>query len=404
MAVPRTFKSILTAVLIFIVFTVLYLSYSNNLPAAARAGLIGHKHPLAETEDLGLVYPNDPIPRINFASYSKYPPHNINEPSKFAFSTFYCTRQPDLRGPYFEAAQQIIWRLLWSPYRSKYPVIIFVCPFIPEENRKIFRGQGAIVKEIELLDDIIPDEIISTKRWIDVLSKLNIWKEVEWKRIVFLDSDAFPVRNIDDIFEVVPVQHCDRETLGPEDKAIVASGGKTAEEFCDYVYSGVSQFLVDNINAGFLVLKPNREMHAKLMRAARMTGDYVLNQMEQGVLGSKNAFSQKGPFPVHRLPSVWNTLPENYIEHRVPGMHALEGLELTEGPVKVLHAKLWNKAWGVWNNLTELTDMWDRDWMNMCRFYDGDPGFVEARKTGIYKTMWEKFLEKTEAEQAAAVA
>ena len=401
MAVPRTFRSILTAGLVFFVFSAVYLSYTNNLPYAARAGLIGHKHPLAEQEDLGLVFPNDPIPRINFASYSKYPPHNINEPSKFAFSTFYCTRQPDTRGPYFEAAQQIIWRLLWSPYRSKYPVIIFVCPFIPEENRKIFRGQGAIVKEIDLLDDIIPDEIISTKRWIDVLSKLNIWKEVEWKRIVFLDSDAFPVRNIDDIFDIAPVQHCNRETLGPEDKAIVASGGKTAEEFCDYVYSGISQFTADNINAGFLVLKPNLNMHAKLMRAARMTGDYDIRFMEQGVLSSKNAFSQEGPWPVHKLPSVWNTLPENFIDHRVPGLDVSKGLELTEGPIRVLHAKLWNKAWGEWNNLTDLTDMWDRDWMNMCRFYDSDWGFIEARKTGIYKTPWERYLENKKAEDAA---
>ena len=280
-------------------------------------------------------------------------------------------------------------------------MIIFVCPFIPEENRKIFRGQGAIVKEIELLDDIIPDEIISTKRWIDVLSKLNIWKEVEWKRIVFLDSDAFPVRNIDDIFEIAPVQHCNREMLGPEDRAIVASGGKAAEEFCDYVYSGISQFTADNINAGFLVLKPNLNMHAKLMRAARMTGDYDIRFMEQGVLSSKNAFSQEGPWPVHKLPSVWNTLPENFIDHRVPGLDVSKGLELTEGPIRVLHAKLWNKAWGEWNNLTDLTDMWDRDWMNMCRFYDSDSGFVEARKTGIYKTPWERYLENKKAEDAA---
>jgi inositol 3-alpha-galactosyltransferase len=81
MAVPRTFKSILTAGLIFLVISIFYLSYSHNLPYAARAGLIGHKHPLAETDDLGLVFPYDPIPRINFASLSKYPPHNINEPS-----------------------------------------------------------------------------------------------------------------------------------------------------------------------------------------------------------------------------------------------------------------------------------------------------------------------------------
>jgi inositol 3-alpha-galactosyltransferase len=53
-----------------------------------------------------------------------------------------------MREPYFEATQSVIWRLLWSEYHSIYPIIVFVCPFIPEENRHVFRGQGALVKEI----------------------------------------------------------------------------------------------------------------------------------------------------------------------------------------------------------------------------------------------------------------
>jgi hypothetical protein len=55
---------------------------------------------------------------------------------------------------------------------------------------------------------------------------------------------------------------------------------------------------------------------------------------------------------------------------------------------------MWNRLWGEWNNLTALNDMWELDWMKMCKFYD-DPvnGFVEARETGIYKTPWDRYLE-----------
>lgn len=363
---------------------VAYLAYSN---ASVYTSLTGSGHALLTTDDPGLAFPLDPVPRRDFTTLAKYPAHNINQPSKFAFATLYCSRDPDTRGPYFESTQSIIWRLLWSDYRSKYPVIIFVCPFIPRKNRDIFRGQGAIVKEIELLDNIIPDEKISTKRWIDVLSKLNLWKEIEWNRLVFLDSDAFPVRNIDDIFDLVPEQKCKKEALLPEDQAVIDRGG---DDMCNYVYAGVPQFTINNINAGMFILKPNLDMHAKLIRAAKRTGDYDVRYMEQGVLSSKNAFAADGPFPVNRLASVWNTVPEYYKEHLA------KAAESPEPPsIRILHAKMWNRFWGSWNNLTHLNDMWDLDWMNMCRFFDSDE-FVKARTTGVYVTPWERYLKAQE--------
>ncbi|TWU70746.1 hypothetical protein ED733_000449 [Metarhizium rileyi] len=365
----------------FVLLSATYLLYSL-LPSHTS----GIRHDaLWAAEDPGLEFPNDPVPRRAFAPLAEYAAQNINESSKFAFATFYCSRNSDTRGPYFESTQSIIWRLLWSEYRSKYPVIIFVCPFIPEEHRRILRGQGAIVKEIELLDTIIPDEAILTKRWIDVLSKLNLWKQIEWKRIVFLDSDAFPVRNIDDIFTLVPEQQCNKDALDANDGAVV-NNGKGGEDMCNYVYAGVAQFQLDNINAGMLVLKPNLDMHAKLIRAAKRTSDYNVRDMEQGVLRSKNAFAADGPFPVNRLPPIWNALPEYYIKYLE------DNAEATEGPIRVLHVKMWNRLWGSWNNLTHLNDVWDLDWMKMCRFYDSDD-FVKARATGIYETAWERHLK-----------
>jgi inositol 3-alpha-galactosyltransferase len=387
MAIPRTLRAYLIAALGLMLFPLIYFSSGYQRLPYLDGGLIGHKHALSDVEEVSMVFPYDPIPRRDFASLAKYPAHNIEEPSKNVFATFYCSRQPDLRGPYFEATQSIIWRLLWSEYRSKYPLIVFVCPFIPYRNRRIFEGQGAIVKEIELLDDIIPDEAIATKRWIDVLSKLNIWRETDWQMITFLDSDAFPVRNIDDIFNLVPIQRCKEDELSPEDKAVVQNGFG-GDDMCNYIYAGVSHFNEDNVNAGMLVLKPNLDMHRKLIKAARRTDDYDIKEMEQGILRSKNAFDFDGPFPVNRLPKVWNGLPEYYMQYRD------KGLESVDGPVRILHAKWWNRLWGQWNNLTELNDQWDLDWMKMCRFYDEEgTGFVEARKTGVYKTPMERYLE-----------
>ena len=382
MIVPRQIRPKVAAAVGFVLLATTCLFY-QDYPSRVSTWK-GREHALSKVNDPGLAMPYDPIPRRDFSVLSKLPPQNINEPSKFAFATLYCSRNPDLRGPFFESTQSIIWRLLWSDYHSKYPIIVFVCPFIPEENRRILRGQGAVVKEIELLDDIIPDDQISTKRWIDVLAKLNMWKEVEWNRIVFLDSDAFPVRNIDDIFDLTNEQQCNKEALSAEDAAVV-NNGQGGEEMCNFVYAGVLQFTQDNINAGLLVLKPNLDMHAKLIRAARSTADYDMKDMEQGVLGSKNAFAHDGPFPVNHLPPVWNASPMYYAQYLA------ENKEATDGPLRILHVKMWNRFWGSWNNLTHLNDMWDLDWMKMCRFYDSDD-FVEARTTGKYLTTLEKFL------------
>lgn len=392
MALSRTFRSRLRTAAALILFLIIFLSFFQGEPSEAEEEPTVIKHPLADVEDIGLAFPYDPVPRRDFATLSRYPAHNIKESSKYAFALFYCDRQPDLRGPYFEGTQSIVWRLLWSPYRSKYPVIVFVCPFIPEANRKILRGQGAIVKEIELLDDIIPDSAIATKRWLDVLSKLNLWKEVDWQRLVFLDSDAFPLRNIDEIFDIVPVQRCKVDLLSPSDQKLMERG-IGGENMCNYVYAGVPYFGLDFINAGFIVLKPNLDMHAKLLKAARSTDDYRVEEMEQGVLNSKNAFAHDGPFPVNSLPRVWNALPE-YYRRRYN-----EGYDAEEGHVRVLHAKMFNQLWGTFNNLTDMNDMWDLGWMQMCRFYDDEnSGFVEARKTGVYKTPFERWQESQRAQ------
>lgn len=165
---------------------------------------------------------------------------------------------------------------------------------------------------------------------------------------------------------------------------------------CNYVYGGVEQFTFDNINAGMLVLKPNLDIHAKIVRAARSREGYELRDMEQGILKSLNAFSSAGPFPVFKVPPVWNALPEYYLEYRE------KNLGPKAGPIRLLHAKMWNRAWGQWTNLTELNDMWDLDWMRMCRFYDEPTsGFTEARETGVYKTPWELYMARLAASSTA---
>lgn len=354
--------------LVIVVFLMICI-YETRKPHAG----FGYKHAVNTGEkDLAQEWTNDPIPRRDFRTLAKYPPQNINEPSKYAYATLYCSRTPSPRDPYFQAAQQIIWRLLWSSYRSKHPVVVFVCPFIPQENRRILAGQGAVVKEIGLLDDIIPDTTLPLQRWMDVMSKLNLWAEVEWKRLVFLDLDAFPITNMDELFNT-PMQHCNETRLSDEDLAVVEHG-KGGDEMCNYIFAGVKQWDSYVVNAGVMLFTPNLDMHARLLRGARRTDEYIAADMEQGVIKASVGFGPDGAFPTHYLGQQWNGFL-NYFDQYLE-----QNLKEKDGELKVIHAKIWNT---LLDKHQPMRVIWEQDWMEMCRFYDGDK-FEEARNTGVF--------------------
>ncbi|KAJ8607094.1 hypothetical protein MRB53_040530 [Persea americana] len=70
------------------------------------------------------------------------------------------------------------------------------------DQRDILRGQGAIVEELPAIDQVVSYKELAVARWADQFSKLGIWNYTSFDRIAFLDSDVFPVENIDDYFDI----------------------------------------------------------------------------------------------------------------------------------------------------------------------------------------------------------
>lgn len=288
-----------------------------------------------------------------------------SESEKAALCHFWST---DEYSPYFEATQQLIWRMLWSPFASKHPFVVFVCPFVGPEYRAIFKGQGAIVRELPLLD-ILPDDKIALERWKDQFAKLNLWNQVEFKTIVYLDSDAFPLANINDIFDIIQERSCVSTNLEDVDEDFTMD--------CKYAFAGVSMPIngVDLVNGGLLVLNPDPKHFQRLLRNARRVTEYDTSTMEQSFLNSKLAFGKDGPFPAQELPYDYNAGANKYPE--------IEASTLDPSTIRVLHEKLWIHQLGI--NTSPKTVIWkDRwliDWMHMIRFYN-DPLWEEMRKAG----------------------
>lgn len=317
-----------------------------------------------------------PQPLTDLKRFKDFPPRNLDTSDGNAFATLLCSRDSSIVDPYFAATQSLVWRILWSWHASrKYPIIVFVCPFVPQEQRDVLAGQGAIIHEIELLDGVIDDKLITIRRWVDTFTKLNMWKFTQYKKIAFMDSDAFPIDNLDEIFDIAETRTCNRSLLMPDD----FSNYTTAEldDMCNFTFAGVPWLDLwggmYEINGGFLVFSPNIQMHRRLLRDCAKTDQYPLEHMEQGFFNSSLSYGPHGAFPMQQLSTKYNTGMVDYWDQA----HLLEA--------KILHVKLWVKM-GIWHN-PFLNHRWDEDWIAQCEFYDTEK-FARARTSGIF-SQWD---------------
>lgn len=313
------------------------------------------------------------LPDLNGSEFRNFPPHNYRGPGHETFALFYATRDGSFRDPYFLATMNIIYRLLWSPeMKSKHPVTVFVTSFISEEFRAWFATAGAIVRQLELLP-FEPTDPGVPARLQDVFSKLEMWKQTDFTRIAYMDSDAFPFINIDGIFDVSPQQKCNKTLLPIEDQ-------KYPSDICSYVFAGHVEEATRMINAGVFVLKPDQAMYARLAREASQKDTFNNGFMEQSML--TNAFDPEGAFPVTALEPRWNAFSD-YEE---------KGLG-----INILHDKMWAHYWepDLW-----VTKYWNDGWEEMLAFFKS-PEFEAGRNADRAQVLAE--LDQVEGSKASTV-
>lgn len=324
------------------------------------------QHPVTIADrDLSSDLIDVPLPRRNFNALSYLPHHNRDNAEGYTYATMLCTPVPDARDPFWAATQSLIWRILWSEYRSKYPITVFTCPSTPSWQKRTMRGMGAQVMDIELI--AADTTKLHLSRWRDQLAKLNLWKHVEFNKIVFLDSDAFPIDNIDELFET-PSQRC-----------LSDDGSET----CEYTFAGAEMSDTDHeLNGGVFVMVPSLAWHGKLLVDVQKTDQYDSQTAEQGLLNSDLAFGLTSNHPRQTLSQKYNADKEFY---------GANMFIFNESSIKVIHCKMWSPMSTLW--APELSTRWDVDWMTMSRWYDDD-NFEFARREGRIKSYFEIVAEK----------
>ncbi|QIW94772.1 hypothetical protein AMS68_000290 [Peltaster fructicola] len=296
------------------------------------------------------LYPN---PVIDIDTLKKYAPHNWKGHGQQTVAIFLATRNASMQDSYFLAAQQQVYRILWDPRsKSTRPLTVFVAPFVRKEQRDMLQAAGAYVREIQLVPWTPLYSLDSSPRWKDQFTKLNLWDQGDFSKILYLDTDAFPIQPFDALFDTVSESRmCNPDLLDEADRINVV-------EMCNYTFTATRDPR-GMLNAGMFVITPNKAMHENLFRGMNRDREkYDNNIVEQGFL--QYVYREDGPFPGQYVDRKWN---------------AIENQPEDEGVTVILHEKLWIFYF--------MPDHWavhyfNDTWMDMRELYQS-PRFEQLR-------------------------
>lgn len=201
-----------------------------------------------------------------------------------------------------------IWAFLCSFRRfvdSKCPLVMLVDPEVADTDIEAILSYGAKIVYMRKLPLLDPrqDPLLSSSLAYH-FSKLAVWSLTQYRRIAFIDLDAWPVQDITPIFEI-PIPHL----------------GVTAGNWSSFGQSiGEWKF-----NSGVMLLQPSDLMYGKLMSSYAL-GKWNLSSVhgngDQEFLGQLLDFNEL-PYRYNvKYPQIQNVVPSeakiihNFIEKK----------------------------------------------------------------------------------------
>jgi len=287
---------------------------------------------------------------------------------KCAYATFLSTRvenetDEDL---YFEAVRTLGYQLLHQPSTKTtrgIPFIVVVPPHVSAAKRKILASEGATVIEVQPLEPKVNWVTPGKIRYIDQFTKLRIFEQQQYERILYIDGDMLLTRSLDGIWDEPITQDAFRtldvvEVQDPNQKEISTNPPS------QYTIIGVSDtqgpthpvppIPGEMFNGGFFMLRPSTYLYTYYTIVLNSENSFDSNLMEQSLLNHVHRLNGSMPWK-HFEPGKWNV---NW-----PGMRDLEFGSAS------LHDKFWEVGrWGIDDNLAlmwvKLREDMDRYWGN----------------------------------------
>ena len=126
--------------------------------------------------------------------------------------------------------------------KYKYPLVVLIPNDADPDLEIILRSYGCVVKKTErpfICSELLQKNRIGT--WNDTFLKLSVFDLVEFKKVIYIDSDMMVLKNIDHLFEK------------PHLSAVAAGQTKDPEW--------------KRLNSGLIVIEPDRSVYNMLLDA-----------------------------------------------------------------------------------------------------------------------------------------
>ena len=202
-------------------------------------------------------------------------------------------------------------------------ILIMVTKNVSLKSKEVISKLGALVKNIEEIhykgsksNEIIDRYGINNTSWM-MFTKLNIWKQCEYKKLLYIDADTVVLKNIDHLFTI------------KENFSAVPGYSKSLNYY--------------GIEGGVLLIKPCLDTYNGLIQA--MNSDrYDLTMSDQSLIN--DYFNKHGK--INLLDNKYNTLQKKHENIRKAYIYHWNG------------KKPWNESaivhYNVWKFFYSLTN------------------------------------------------
>lgn len=169
-------------------------------------------------------------------------------------------------------------------HKSQYPLLVLYTNAVVPEVIELLKQIGCIVKEI---DPIHPKGKVDYKaeRFIDTWTKLAVWNQSEYDRLVLLDADMLPLQNMDELmdFNLLPNSHwiAAAHACVCNPQKIVHYPSSWVPENCAYTHADTSACVdtsslnnkLDYFNSGLIVLSPDTQKFNEMVNYLNSISD-----------------------------------------------------------------------------------------------------------------------------------
>ena len=213
--------------------------------------------------------------------------------------------------------------------KSKYPFLVLLTPNISKKT-KIILKKLHIPYEILLKDIDNPTDVSKKHRWFRTYSKLSVFNQTKYSKIVYLDADMLILRNIDGLFKYDHMSATNAGGMLPRKKSWT------------------------HLNSGLIVIKPSTKIFKDMIgKIETIESGGTLVTPKSG--SDQDFFNSYYP--------KWNQNKRIHLDHKYNMIHyyldeycKLFGysLKAKKRPIYVIHYASYLKPWNITKKEIEI--------------------------------------------------